>query len=168
MPSHYRGTAKEARALNAFVPLLRAAESLAGEAARRVEAAKLTLTQFGVLEALLHLGPLSQAEICRKLLRSGGNTTLVVKNLASLGLVRRGRRMTMRAGRAVEDRRMVIVELTAAGRRKIRKLFPRHVAWVTRRMSCLAPGEQEELRALCRKLGRAATMESGSRHRRLR
>ena len=41
----------------------------------------MTVSQFGVLEALHHLGPLRQGEISAKLLRSGGNITLVVDNL---------------------------------------------------------------------------------------
>jgi MarR family 2-MHQ and catechol resistance regulon transcriptional repressor len=145
---------------------LRAADSVAAESARRVESQGLTLTQFGVLEALLHLGPLSQAELCRKLLRSGGNTTLVVKNLASQRLIKRGRRMTTRGGKQIEDRRAVIVELTSGGRRKISRIFPGHVDWVVRRMSCLTGEEQETLREICRKLGRAASVENEVKDRR--
>ena len=52
--------------------------------------ADLTVGQFGTLEALLHLGPLCRRDLGRKLLRSGGNITVVVGNLARRGLVRRG------------------------------------------------------------------------------
>jgi MarR family 2-MHQ and catechol resistance regulon transcriptional repressor len=166
MATHHKGTAAQARALNAYIPLLRVADSVAAEAARRVEALGLTLTQFGVLEALLHMGPLSQAELCRKLLRSGGNTTLVVKNLAAQGLIKRGRKMRMRAGKQVQDRRAIIVELTPGGRRKIRRIFPEHVDWVVLRMSCLGVEEQERLRELCRKLGRATSEEKEAKDRR--
>ena len=41
----------------------------------------LTESQIGVLEALAHLGPLTQGELCRKILRSGSNVTTVVDNL---------------------------------------------------------------------------------------
>jgi DNA-binding MarR family transcriptional regulator len=48
------------------------------------------------------------------------------------------------------------VALTAKGRRLIAGLFPRHARLVARTLAALAPREQEELRRLCRKLGRSA------------
>jgi MarR family 2-MHQ and catechol resistance regulon transcriptional repressor len=64
----------------------------------------LTISQFGVLETLYHLGAMCQTEIGSKLLRSGGNITLVIDNLEKQGLVRRQR--------DTEDRRLVNIHLT--------------------------------------------------------
>jgi len=145
MPTHYQGPKNEVRALNAYIPLFRAVETLASRSLARLEAAGITPGQFAVLEALLHLGPLCQKELGRKLLRAGGNVTLVVDNLEKQGWVRRVR--------SREDRRFVSVHLTTKGKRLIERIFPEHAAAVRREMSCLTAAEQESLRRLCRKLG---------------
>ncbi|MBI1941443.1 MAG: MarR family transcriptional regulator, partial [Acidobacteria bacterium] len=54
MPTHYAGTPGEVKALDAYIKLMRAAESVSGRAARHLAASPLTLSQFGVLEALFH------------------------------------------------------------------------------------------------------------------
>jgi MarR family 2-MHQ and catechol resistance regulon transcriptional repressor len=89
---------------------------------------------------------MSQTEICGKLLKSSGNTTLVVDNLEKHGLVQRQR--------DENDRRVVMVQLTEAGRELIAGLFPSHAAVVSEEMSVLTPEEQRQLGELCRKLGR--------------
>ena len=82
MPTHYRGTAQERAALDAYIKLMRAADSVTARLDPLMRAAGLTVGQFGALEALLHRGPLCQRDLGRKLLRSGGNITVVVGNLA--------------------------------------------------------------------------------------
>ncbi len=153
MPTHYRGSKQEVQALNAYIPLLRAVDTLTSRGAARLEAAGVTPGQFAVLEALLHLGPLCQRELSQKLLRAGGNITMVVDNLEKQGWVRRVR------GR--EDRRFVAVHLTAKGKRLIERIFPQHAAAVSKEMSCLTAAEQELLRRLCRKLGLSNLKEDG-------
>ncbi len=64
MPTHYSGTPQEVLALDTFIKLTRAANSLTSRLASYNSLEDLTITQFGVLETLLHLGPLSQSEIC--------------------------------------------------------------------------------------------------------
>src|SRR5690242_21642582 len=91
MSTHYRGSAQERAALDTYIKLMRAADSMTGRLDPLMRAADLTVGQFGTLEALLHLGPLCQRDLGRKLLRSGGNITVVVGNLARRGLVRRAR-----------------------------------------------------------------------------
>lgn len=147
MGSRYDGTAKEVRALNAFIALQRAAGSVEAATQDEIARAGLSQSQFGTLEALLHLGPLCAKDLARKLLRSKGNLTLVLENLAKAGLVTR---------RALDtDRRYVTVALTSKGRRLVGGMFPRHAAGVARAFGVLTQGEQEELRRLCRKLGKA-------------
>jgi MarR family transcriptional regulator, 2-MHQ and catechol-resistance regulon repressor len=148
MPTHHRGTEVEVRTLNAFINLVRAADSVGARLASKLEASGLTTAQFGVLEAIYHLGPLCQKTVARKLLRSGGNVTVVVDNLEKHGLVRRRRQ--------ANDRRMVEIHLTPKGRALIEQVFPRHLQEVVKEFSVLSAEEQEELRRLCRKLGKAS------------
>ena len=146
MPTRYRGTPVEVRALDAYIKLSRAADSLTTRIHRHLDASKLTISQFGVLEAVFHLGPLTQRDLAQKLLKSGGNMTLVIDNLEKRGLVRRDRQQ--------EDRRCILVHLTKTGQALIEKIFPDHVAAILAEMSILSESEQEELSRLCRRLGR--------------
>lgn len=148
MPTHYQGPPDEVRALDTFIKLVRAAGSLITRTSRPLTTCGLTVGQFGVLETLLHLGPLHQCELARKHLQSGGNITMIVDNLERAGLVRRER--------LPEDRRYVRVHLTDAGRARIEELFPRQARHVTAHMSVLTSAEQVELARLCRKLGLGA------------
>jgi MarR family 2-MHQ and catechol resistance regulon transcriptional repressor len=136
------------QALDAYIKLMRAADSVTAALNRLLAECGLTISQFGTLEALFHLGPLGQTQIGSKLLKSSGNVTMVVDNLEKRGLVRRER------GSA--DRRCVTVHLTRQGRSLISEMFPRHVAGVVRQMSALSLSEQQELARLCRRLGRRA------------
>jgi MarR family 2-MHQ and catechol resistance regulon transcriptional repressor len=146
MPTHYQGTAQEILALNTFIKLTRATDSLLARLSRRGTLGQLTLRQLGVLESLYHLGPMRQGQISAKLLKSGGNITLVVDNLEKRGLVQRQR--------DAEDRRAVVVSLTAAGQELIGGIFPAHVADIVAEMSALTAEEQQTLGRLCRKLGK--------------
>ena len=148
MPTKFKGTAAEVKALNAFIKLARAMNSLNANLSRHVaDEGDITMSQFGVLEALLHLGSLSQGEIGHKLLLSGSNVTTVVDNLEKRGLVRRTRR--------TGDRRVVDVELTDSGRKLIARLFPAHARRITSLFSALTAKEQDQLGALCRTLGKS-------------
>lgn len=147
MGTKYQGPEREVRALDAYIALVRATESVIAPLTRDLFDAGLTLSQFGVLEALLHIGPMSPCDIARKMLRSGGNITLVVDNLARQGLVSRRRH--------VDDRRYLTVDLTPEGRRLIEQIFPAHAREIATRMHALSPAELDTLRDLCRKLGRA-------------
>jgi MarR family 2-MHQ and catechol resistance regulon transcriptional repressor len=133
------------QALDAYIKLLRASETLVGRLQTALNPDGLTVGQLGVLEALLHLGPLSQRDLAVKLLRSSANVCTVVDNLERAGLVERQR--------SRQDRRVVDVHLTAAGDAQIRRVFPRHAAEIQRLLAVLDPAEQEMLAALCRKLG---------------
>lgn len=146
MPTHYKGTEEERRALDVFIKLMRAAESVGERTGRPVAAAGLTVSQFGILETLYHLGPLMCSQLADKHLKSRNNFTTVIDNLEKAGLVRRERDQ--------EDRRVVMVHLTEEGRERIARLFPDHVRAVVADMQVLTPEEQEQLGALLRRLGR--------------
>lgn len=142
----YAGTSQERLALSTFVKLMRATNGLSARLNRPLGDAGLSESQFGVLEALLHLGPLHQRELAAKILRTHGNVTLVVDQLEQRGLVRRER------GSA--DRRFIKVHLTNDGESLVRGLFPAHAARLAEEMGVLDEGEQRELGRLCRRLMR--------------
>src|SRR4029453_3624495 len=120
MATRYPGSPAETAALDAYIKLMRAAESLTIRIGDVMRGAGLTIGQFGALEAPPPPGPLRQPELGKKLLRSDANTAVVVGNLLRRGLVERTRRK--------DDRRYQTVALSDAGRRLIPDIFPRHLA----------------------------------------
>ena len=137
-----------ARALDTFVKLRRAVNAIGARLnPALLKEHRLTESQFGVLEALHHKGPMAQARLCEKLLVSGSNLTTVVDNLERRGWVRRVA--------DPDDRRAHRVELTSTGRQIIARAFPGHATRITQVLQHLTREEQAELGRLCRKLGRA-------------
>lgn len=145
MPTHYTGTAKEKRALDAYIKLTRAAESTGLRINGHLQQHNLTLSQFGVLEALYHLGPLQPSELGTKILKSSGNMTTVIDNLEKRDLVMRARR--------AHDRRCLDIHLTDAGKNLVAQILPEHIQAVVATFSVLSAEEQETLAGLCRKVG---------------
>jgi MarR family 2-MHQ and catechol resistance regulon transcriptional repressor len=146
MPTHYTGTRAELRTLDTFIKLTRCTNSLLGRLAERNTVGDLTYSQFAVLEAIYHLGPLTQGDVSTKVLKSGSNMTTVIDNLERDGLVRRERHD--------KDRRVIYVHLTEAGKRKVEAVLPGHVAALVEEFSVLTVKEQEMLGELCKKLGK--------------
>ena len=135
-------------ALTTYVRLLRAANAARTHASRQLEGTGLTLTQFAVLEALYHLGPLSLSDIAQKILTTGGNLTMVVGNLEKQGLANRQK--------SPQDGRVLIVSLTPKGKALIRRTFSSHAAAITEFMAALTPAQQKQFGELCRQLGKEA------------
>lgn len=145
MPTKYKGTREEKRALDAFIKLQRAAETVATRTTAHLTAYDLTTSQFGVLEALYHLGTLSQRDLAQKLLKSTGNISVVLKNLEKRGLISRERNL--------DDTRYMEVSISKAGQELLASVFEKHVQGIVEEMTVLTPEEQNELARLCRKLG---------------
>lgn len=145
MGTKYKGSEREIRALDSYIKLVRATEAVNSRSSQNYTAAGLTVSQFGVLEALFHGGPLCQRDLARKILKSTGNITMVIDNLEKRGLVQRER--------GFEDRRFITIHLTDQGTEMIGSIFPGQVAAIVKEMQVLTPGEQGELARLCRKLG---------------
>lgn len=146
MPSHYKGKPDEILALETLIKLSRSLNAIQGSLLPSLQKDYgITEGQLGVLEALYHLGPLSQGQLCKKILRSGSNMTTVLDNLERDRLVKRTQ--------SDEDRRIHIVSITERGRALMSQLLPEHVSRITRIMSVLTKDEQRELGRLCRKLG---------------
>lgn len=134
---------KQRNALNIFVKLMRATNKSTGRVHEHLKADNLTVSQFGVLEALYHLGPLSQSELGNKILKSNANLTTVVDSLEKKMLVERER--------ASDDRRRVTVKLTESGNELISRVFPRHAQVVTNELAFLSDQDKDTLEKLLRK-----------------
>jgi MarR family 2-MHQ and catechol resistance regulon transcriptional repressor len=145
MGTHYNGNDSEVRTLNAFIKLMRASESINNRLNRHLAEQDLTISQFGVLEALLHLGPMNQKALAEKLLKSGGNITLVIDNLEKSGWVERHQNP--------EDRRSVLIHLTDQGEQLITSYFPKHLKKIMEEFAPLSDDELKQLARLCKKIG---------------
>lgn len=139
-------TDEEHRALRLWIALARCTSTFTRVVAARVADYGLTLPQFGVLEALYHLGPLPLGGLAEKLLVTGGNVTYVMDRLEEQGLVTRTR--------CGEDRRIIRACLTDEGRRLVMDVFPGHAAFIHELVEVLDVDEQETLRRLLKKLGK--------------
>lgn len=135
-------------AVRLYVKLMRATRAITARAEPRLANAGITTTQLGVLEALLHLGPLTQRALTDKVLTSPGNMTDVIDKLEKRGYVSRCR--------VAADRRNVEVGLTPAGQAFILALFPLHAGDIAAAMKALSDAEIATLDSLLRRLGRAA------------
>lgn len=132
--------------IKAYIVFMRAAESVGNRVNLPLIEGNLSVSQFGVLEALLTLGPMSQKDLAAKILKSHGNLSVVVDNLAKRELVTRTRG-------AVEDRRIVIVALTPEGERLVRAVLPSTIERIEREMRILTVEQLQELARMCKALG---------------
>jgi len=146
MPTHFKGNADQVRALDSYIKLTRAADSINSRLNVSPSMSALTISQFGVLEALFHLGPQCQNVLGSKILKSNSNMTTVIDNLEKRGLVKRER--------GTEDRRMITIILTEKGKALIEEVLPQHVASIAKQFEVLTPEEHVQLGEILRKLGK--------------
>jgi MarR family 2-MHQ and catechol resistance regulon transcriptional repressor len=132
-------------ATHVWLVLWKAARAIEQNAKNSVAGVGLGLSDFAVLEVLLHKGALPVNVIGRKVLLTSGSITAAVDRLESRDLVRRMA--------DPEDARARIVELTAAGRRLIEGAFRQHEVDMEETMAVLRPGERVELVRLLKKVG---------------
>jgi MarR family 2-MHQ and catechol resistance regulon transcriptional repressor len=132
-------------ALGLWVKLARASQTFTKRTAEQIRTFNLTEPQFGVLEALGHLGPLTLGELSRKRLVSGGNITCVIDNLEREQLVERVP--------SEHDRRAIVARLTHKGENLFDEIFVKHAEYVVELSSVLTETEQQELSKLLKKLG---------------
>jgi MarR family 2-MHQ and catechol resistance regulon transcriptional repressor len=144
-PAEREWTDDQGTALRLWVILARAYATYAKAIAARVQEYGLTPPQFGTLEALYHLGPLSLGELADKLLVTGGNVTYVMDRLEDQGLVYRFRRP--------DDRRVIQGKLTPEGRELVAEVFPGHASFIEHLSRHLTTEEQEHVADLLRTLG---------------
>ena len=150
-PAPREWTEDQDLALRLWIALARCYATYTKAVGYKVQDYDLTVPQFGALEALHHLGPLSLGELAEKLLVTGGNVTYVMDRLEAQGLVARYR--------SEDDRRVVRAKLTEKGRDLVSRVFPEHAAFIERLCRHLDHEQQEELRALLKQLGKGIAAE---------
>lgn len=128
--------------------LWRAERAVEEHAHRSVRGLGLGISDFGVMEALFHKGPLTVGAIGKKVLLTSGSMTAAVDRLERQGLVRRADDPA--------DRRSCIVHLTDAGQALIVDAFIQHKADMERVFASLSVEERGLLGDLLRKVGREA------------
>ncbi len=139
----YQGSKEQALALNTFIKLMRCTNTVSAGVHDHL-LGTLTISQFGILEALYHLGPMAQKELAAKILKSAGNITTIINNLEKNDLVVRGVNK--------KDKRYCTIHLTKKGENVIKRIFPIHADKIVKRFSVLSEGEQQTLGHLLKKL----------------
>jgi len=145
MSSRYKGSRKEVTALDSYIKLTRATETINSKIYRLLKKSGFTDSQFKVMDALYHHGLLTQKSLGEKLLSSGGNITMVIDNLEKGGMVNRKR--------GSDDRRLFYVQITDKGKAEIEHVMPDVAKLISAEMNILSKQEQKELQSMCKKIG---------------
>ncbi|HUJ48852.1 MAG TPA: MarR family transcriptional regulator [Bryobacteraceae bacterium] len=138
----------ESSGVRVWLILWKAAKAVEQNAIRSVTRLGLGLSDFAVLELLLHKGPQPVNVIGKKVLLTSGSITTAVDRLES-------RRLVRRTGDP-EDRRSRIVGLTPTGRRLIHQAFRRHAADMEHALAALSAADRASLVRLLKKAGLTA------------
>ena len=139
--------------VHVFLVLWKAARAVQTYAEKSITELALCGSDFGVLEALLHKGPLPVNEIGKKILLTSGSITVAVDRLEKRGLVERRAHGT--------DRRARIVHLTKEGRKLITRAYAQHAADLEQLASAsLTTTERATLISLLKKIGYKAAAQS--------
>jgi len=132
--------------VHVFLVLWKAARAVEGYAEQSISQLEMCGSDFAVLEALLHKGPLAVNEIGKKVLLTSGSITVAVDRLEDKGLVERRAHGT--------DRRARIVHLTKEGRKLITRVYSEHAEDMERLAAAsLTKSERRTLIGLLKKIG---------------
>ncbi len=146
-----------AAALKAWVVLARAYLAISRQVTADVARFGLTASEFGILEALYHRGPLLLGDLQKKILVTSGGVTYLVDRLAAKGLVTREN--------FPGDKRSRFAVLTPEGSALIKQIFPGHAKRLAKVLGALTPKEQKRLSGMLRTLGKGAEKEPLPRER---
>jgi MarR family 2-MHQ and catechol resistance regulon transcriptional repressor len=138
-----------------WLVLWKAFDALQSHALQNIAALGLGLSDFGVLEVLLHKGPLPVNTLGVKIRLTSGSISIAIDRLEKKGLVERRD--------DPEDRRARIVHLTPQGRKMIEYAFAEHAAAMERATSGLSKAERTQAIRLLKKLGAKAAEHQPSR-----
>ena len=141
------------RAVHAWLVFMKAHRALVRHATRSIEGLDMCLSDFAILEALLHKGPQPVSDLRRRIDLTSGSMTTAIDRLEARHLVTRTDHAT--------DRRSWVIHLTPEGEAQIRKVFAEHEASMERAMSGLSKTERATLTDLLRRLGTTAEAQLG-------
>src|SRR5216684_4663086 len=139
-----RTKAADVSGTHLWLVLMKAHRVLERLAMRSIELSEVGLSDFAVMEMLLHKGPQPVNEIGRRVELTSGAITTAVDRLESRGLVTREAHPS--------DRRARIVRLTSAGEEQAAKVFAIHKAAMDLVASELWKTERATLIELLKKL----------------
>src|ERR1700760_3297008 len=131
-----------------WLVMMKAMRALTRYATAGIEETGLGLSDFGVLELLLHQGPLPVNTIGPIVDLTPGSISIAVDRLVAKGLVSRVE--------SAEDRRVRIVALSQRGRDLIAPAFRKHAGQMKRVFAELSPEELHALEVALKKLGKRA------------
>jgi len=134
--------------IHTWLVLMKAHRTLARHAVHSIEAVDMGLSDFAILEALLHKGPQAVNELGRRIDLTSGSMTTAIDRLERRRLIRRTDHAT--------DRRAWVIQLTLEGKALITKVFARHADAMERAMRGLSRAERATLTNLLRRLGTTA------------
>ena len=134
-----------ASATHVWLVLWKAARAVEQNARNSVSALELGLSDFAVLEALLHKGPQTVNVIGKRVLLTSGSITTAIDRLEARKLVHRTPHP--------EDQRARLVHLTAKGKRLIRDAFRKHELDMEQALAVLTVRERVEITRLLKKAG---------------
>ena len=138
-------------AIHTWLVLMKAHRTLMRHATRSIEALEMCLSDFAILEALLHKGPQSVRELGRRIDLTSGSMTTAIDRLET-------RRLVTRADHAT-DRRAWVIHLTPEGKALISKVFAGHQEAMERAMGGLSKTERATLTDLLKRLGTTAEQQ---------
>ena len=138
----------DTRGVHIWLVMMKAFHAVNGYAARSFQSHGLGDSDFRVLEALLHKGPLPVNTIGPKVFLTPGSISTAVDRLYEKGLVTRNESGT--------DRRVRVVDLTPKGRDLITTIFDAHAKDMEKLVKILTPTERVQLVNALKRLGRHA------------
>nr|WP_320024315.1 MarR family transcriptional regulator [uncultured Acetobacterium sp.] len=130
--------------LSILIALSRSTQMIQRRSAAILKDNGLTITQFGVLEALYHKGDMTINEIIESLLSTSGNMTVVINNLEKEQLINRYVNP--------KDRRSALIAISERGRSRVEEIFPPHLLDLKECFSVYSEDEKEQLLDLLKKL----------------
>jgi MarR family 2-MHQ and catechol resistance regulon transcriptional repressor len=134
--------------VHVWLVLMKAHRSMVRHAEQSIVSLDMCMSDFGVLEALLHKGPQSVGEIGRRVDLTSGSITTAIDRLEQRGLLARAAHAS--------DRRARVVDLTPDGKARITQVFATHKEGMDRAAHGLSKAERGTLIELLKKLGTTA------------
>ena len=134
--------------VHAWLVMMKAMQAITRYALANLEETGLGLSDFAVLEALLHKGPLPVNVIGPKVNLTPGSISVAVDRLLAKGFVSRTE--------SAEDRRVRVVALTARGKSVITPIFRAHVETMEKVFAGLSRHELRQLEQQLKRVGKQA------------
>lgn len=129
--------------LSTLIAFTRAEHKIHSLEYKTIKESGLTISQFGVLEALYNKGDLRIGEIMEKILTTSGNITVVIKNLEKDGFIKKIPDPS--------DRRSTIISITDKGVKVIEEILPDHIENINDIFSILTDEEKVLLKNILKK-----------------